>query len=90
MHESHYITNSTATILIVIVDLQQLHTKTPIRSLIVGVRDFDWYKPNGAQNSQQDFFLLFSNSQVQKVEAMVFNIKTYEVLGFSISTTLFK
>ena len=44
LHKSHNMTNSTTTILIVVVDLQQFHSKTPIKSSIVGTKNFAWYR----------------------------------------------
>ena len=45
LHKSHYVTSYTATFFIVVVDLQQLHTETPIRFLIIfGAKEFTWYK----------------------------------------------
>jgi len=56
-----YITNFIAALLIVLVDLQQFHIKTPIKSSIVGVRDFAWYRTQRrTQELQQELFLLFS------------------------------
>ena len=52
--------DSTTTLLIVVVDLQQLHLKAPIRSSIVSARVLLGIEPKGEQVSQQDLFLLFS------------------------------
>ena len=53
-------TNFIATLLIVVVDLQQIHIKRPIRSSIAGARDFAWY---GTQKRTRvalgSLFLLF-------------------------------
>ena len=85
-------TDFTATILIVVVDLQQLHIKVPIRSSIVSAKVLLGTEPKGKQVLQQDLSLLFFELTSLKVEGRVSIRKLCEALGlgFSFSTTLFK
>ena len=59
-------TNFIVTLLNVVVDLQQLHIKTPIRFSIVGVREFAWYRTQGHTRIATRSFSFVGRSRISK------------------------
>ena len=68
-------TNSTATLLIVVIDLQQFHTKHQQNIQLLVLETLLGTKPKGAQELQQDHFLLFFELTSSISEGYGFNMK---------------